>query len=92
MNGQTYIGSDLELFDQGVIGSFRILAEKVLVEHSFDFVFGNAGLLIEVLCLAELAEYLEGGAFRGATTAEMSGWTRARRQIVSVLGFSQFGK
>ena len=86
----------MELFDQGVIGSFRILAEKVLVEHGFDFVFGDAGLLIEILCLAELAEYLEGGAFRGtATAAEMvSGcWTRARRrQIVSVLGFSQFGK
>ena len=58
-----------------MIGSFRILAEKVLVKHSLDFVFGSAGLLIEVLCLAELAENLEGGAFRGtATAAVMSGW------------------
>ena len=52
-----------------MVGSFRILAEKVLVKHSFNFVFGSTGLLVEVLSLAELAEYFEGGAFGGAATA-----------------------
>ena len=69
LEGQTYIRSDLELFDEGVVGSFRILAEKVLVKHSFNFVFGSTGLLVEVLSLAELAEYFEGSAFGGASTA-----------------------
>ena len=66
---QTYVRSDLELFDEGCVGSFRILAEKVLVKHSFNFVFGSTGLLVEVLSLAELAEYFEGGAFGSASTA-----------------------
>ena len=76
-----------------MVGSFRILAEKVLVKHSFNFVFSSTGLLVEVLSLAELAEYFEGGAFGGASTAVViSGVARAWRQIMSVLGFSQFGK
>ena len=90
---QTYIRSDLELFDEGVVGSFRILAEKVLVKHCFNFVFSSTGLLVEVLSLAELAEYFEGSAFGGAsTTIVISGVARAWRQIMRVLGFSQFGK
>ena len=69
LDRQTYVRCDLELFDERVVGSFRILAEKVLVKHSFNFVFGSTGLLVEVLSLAELAEYFEGGAFRSASTA-----------------------
>ena len=69
LDGKTYVRCDLELFDERVVGSFRILAEKVLVKHSFNFVFGSTGLLVEVLSLAELAEYFEGGAFGSASTA-----------------------
>ena len=67
--------------------SFWVLAEQVLVEHGLDFVFGCAGLLIEVLSLAELAEDVESDSL--GTAAGLSG--RGRGHVLVVRGLGQLG-
>lgn len=84
----TYIGSNLELLDEGGFGSFLVSSEQVLVEHQLDFVFGGLGaLLLNVLIdLAEVAEDLEGGALGAA--AVLGAISRAG--IGGVLGLCKF--
>ncbi len=44
------------MLNKGIRGFVVILAEQILIEHCFDFLFGDAVLLRQVVFVAELAK------------------------------------